>query len=937
MEILMINRIPALTKGMLAIALFAPVMMVAYAQTKEVPSPAPGKVAVKPAGSTANLPERVTTVEGITEYRLPNGLRILLFPDQSKPTVTVNVTYLVGSRHENYGETGMAHLLEHLLFKGTPKNPAIDKEFNKRGMRINGTTWLDRTNYYELFQAGDDNLEWALQMEADRMVNSFVAKKDLESEMTVVRNEYEQGENAPFQVLLKRMQSVAFDWHNYGNSTIGNRSDIENVKIENLQAFYRQYYQPDNAVLLVAGKFDEARTLQWIAKYFSPIAKPKRILPKLWTTEPTQDGERRFVVRRKGDIQIVLAGYKVPSGLHDDADALGYVNFALTNAPSGRLHKALVETGKAVQIIGYPLLGVDTGLHMIGAAVKKGEPIEPIQAEITRIVEDFYKNPPTAEEMERARKSFANSAELALNNHENIGLQLSEYIALGDWRLFFQGRDRAETVSADRVKDVAAKYYKRDNRTVGLFVPEDQPQRADIPVAPTVAEALKDFKPRQTTSTAEAFDPSQANIDKRSKRSDIGDVKVVLLTKKNRGETVNFSMRFHTGDEKSLFGQQVNASFAAQMLMRGTTKFSRAQLKDEFDKLKITGNVSGLGGSFQTTRQNVGAAIRLIVHTMREPSFPEAEFEQLKSQSLASLDLQRSDPNAVANLAVGRHFNVYPKGDYRYVATLEESIENVKAATLADVKRFHQKFYGGNRGEIALVGDFDEAEVTKVIAESLAGWKTDAPYSRLINKFTDIAPVTRAIETPDKENAVFRARINVEMNLDDPDFPALYLADYILGGGAGFDSRLMARIRVKDGLSYGVGSGLNAGSIDRAGSWNAQAIAAPQNIEKVEIAFKEELARAIKDGFTPAELAAAKSGTMQQRLQTRAQDSSLARAWESNLYLGKTFVWSKQFEEKLLALKADEVQAALKKHIDPAKITIVKAGDFSKVQKATTK
>ena len=207
---------------------------------------------------------QVTSVEGITEYRLPNGLRVLLMPDASKPTVTVNMTYLVGSRHENYGETGMAHLLEHLLFKGTPGNPKIPEEFNKRGMRMNGTTSLDRTNYYELFQANDDNLKWALDMEADRMVNSFIAKKDLDTEMTVVRNEYERGENSPGSVLMKRMQSVAYDWHNYGNSTIGNRSDIENVKIENLQAFYRQYYQPDNAVLLVAGKFDTAKVLQWI-------------------------------------------------------------------------------------------------------------------------------------------------------------------------------------------------------------------------------------------------------------------------------------------------------------------------------------------------------------------------------------------------------------------------------------------------------------------------------------------------------------------------------------------------------------------------------------------------------------------------------------------------------------------------------------------------
>ena len=212
---------------------------------------APAAAQALPAGVT-----KVTSVEGITEYRLANGLRVLLFPDASKPTITVNITYLVGSRHENYGETGMAHLLEHMLFKGTPKNPHLDQQFNQRGARSNGSTWLDRTNYYELFQASDDNLKWAIDLEADRMVHSNVARKDLDSEMTVVRNEYESGENSPFGVLIKRLQSVAYDWHSYGRSTIGNRSDIENVRIENLQAFYRLYYQPDNAVLLVAGKFD---------------------------------------------------------------------------------------------------------------------------------------------------------------------------------------------------------------------------------------------------------------------------------------------------------------------------------------------------------------------------------------------------------------------------------------------------------------------------------------------------------------------------------------------------------------------------------------------------------------------------------------------------------------------------------------------------------
>ena len=327
-------------------------------------------------------------VEGITEYRLANGLKVLLFPDSSKPTVTVNVTYLVGSRHENYGETGMAHLLEHLMFKGASRNRAITQEFAERGMQFNGTTSLDRTNYYEVFQAGApgaglSNLEWALQMEADRMVNSFIARKDLDSEMTVVRNEYESGENSPSSVLFKRMQSVAYDWHSYGRSTIGNRSDIENVGIGNLQAFYRTWYQPDNAVLLVAGKFDPSKTLAFIVQKFGAIPKPTRALPKFWTVEPTQDGERDFYVRRQGDVQIVALGYKVSSALHDDSDVLAFTSDILGNGPASRLHKLLIDSGKASEVFGFAQTGYAPGMQLFGAVVKKGEPIEPVRAAMT--------------------------------------------------------------------------------------------------------------------------------------------------------------------------------------------------------------------------------------------------------------------------------------------------------------------------------------------------------------------------------------------------------------------------------------------------------------------------------------------------------------------------------------------------------------------------
>ena len=226
--------------------------------------------------------EELRTIEGITEYRLSNGLQVLLFPDPSQETITVNITYRVGSKHENYGETGMAHLLEHLVFKGTPRHKDIPKELTDHGAEPNGTTWTDRTNYFETFSANDENLNWALDLEADRMVNSFIAKKDLDSEMTVVRNELENGENSPFRVLIQRMLAASFDWHNYGKSTIGARSDLENVRIENLKAFYKKYYQPDNATLVVAGKIDQTKTIELVNKYFSKISRPQRELQELF-------------------------------------------------------------------------------------------------------------------------------------------------------------------------------------------------------------------------------------------------------------------------------------------------------------------------------------------------------------------------------------------------------------------------------------------------------------------------------------------------------------------------------------------------------------------------------------------------------------------------------------------------------------------------------
>jgi len=890
---------------------------------------AAGAVLAKPA---APLPQGVvlgTSVEGITEYRLPNGLKVLLFPDSSRPTVTVNVTYLVGSRHENYGETGMAHLLEHLLFKGAKKNPDITRQFADRGMDFNGTTSLDRTNYYEVFQASQANLDWALQMEADRMTGSFIAKKDLDSEMTVVRNEFESGENSPSGVLVKRMQSIAYDWHSYGRSTIGNRSDIENVRIANLQAFYRTYYQPDNAVLLVAGKFDADATLAKITRLFGAIPKPKRTLPVFWTVEPTQDGERSFAVRRQGDVQIVMLGYKVPSSLHDDSDVMAFASSILGDVPNGRLHKQLVETGKASQVFSFGETGYAPGLQYVGAIVKKGEPLEPVRAALTDAVENFGATPPTKEEMARVRRMYENDMERSLNDPQRVGVALSETIALGDWRLFFTGRERIKTITADEVAGVARRYFKRDNRVTGTFLPEDAPQRAIIPPAPSVESILKEFKPTASTLVSEDFEPTQDNIMKRTQLTTARGVKLALLAKKNRGEAVTVDLRQHMGDEKNLFGKGAVPELTGAMLMRGTSRYTREQLADEFDRLKIAGGLT----HFQTTREHLLDALRLVAHVMKEPSFPASEFEQLRRQSLVALEASRAEPQAVAARALAKHFDQYPKGDVRHANSFDEDLAELNAAKLDELRAYHREFYGTVPAEMAIVGDFDAATVVPLVDELFGAWKAPANFAPVLRRHADIAPLKTTLNTPDKENGVYTARLNLDLNIDDADYPALMLANYIFGEG-GLRSRLMDRIRQKDGLSYGGGSQLEAGDLDRAGAFGISAIAAPQNLQRLDGAIRAELARAVKDGFTATELAGAKSGLMQQRQQTRADDGALAAGWTSYLYRGRTYEWSRQFEAKLMAVTLAQLNAAFRKAIDPARLSVVMAGDQEKVKPA---
>jgi zinc protease len=904
-----------------------------------------------PAARAADAPEKVATAEGVTEYRLANGARVLLFPEASRPTVTINLTVLVGSRHEGYGETGMAHLLEHMVFKGTPTFPDVPKALRDHGANFNGTTNVDRTNYFETMPATDANLEFGIQIEADRLVNSWIKREDLASEMTVVRNEFERGENSPQGILMQRIHAAAYEWHNYGKSTIGNRSDIERVPVENLRAFYKKYYQPDNVVLIIAGKFDEAKALALVQKYLGAIPRPTRKLDDTYTEEPPQDGERTVVLRRVGKVGSVGVAYHIPAAGHPDWAPLSVLAGLLSQQPNGRLYQALVESRKATSANASPGNNHDPGLFTASAQAEAGQ-LDAVRDTLLQTLEGMATVPFKQDEVERAKVRSRRMDEMRQSNSSAMAQALSSASALGDWRLLFIQRDAIAAVTADDVNRVAKTYFQRPNRTVGLYIPEDRPQRLSVPTAPALDVIVKNYRGGTSTAAAgEAFDPSPENLDARTRIVELGGIKAALLPKKNRGETVSLVLRLHYGNEESLKGQTVAATMLPGLMLAGTKKHDRQALREELDALgiRITPGLGGFGGrggrrggpglggtpgeltfSVEAKRSTLPTALKLLGEILREPAFPAAEFDTQKRRSRAMSEMMRTEPAALAANRLSRALAPYSPTDVRYVPTAEENEKRLEEITLPQVIALYEKQLGATHGEVAIVGDFDAEPTLAAIRDMLKDWKSEVPVKRIGRAAAaDVAGFKEDIVTPDKANAVFMAGLAFPLKETDPEFAALRLGNFIFGGGS-LVSRLGYRIREKDGLSYGVSSTFAAPPLDADARFTVNAITNPVNIDRVEKAFAEELEKFLAEGPAAAELADAQKAYLESQKVGRTGDAALAGQLVGNLYLGRTFAHAREVEKRIAALTPEDVKAAFRKYIDPKKLVLVRAGDFKK-------
>jgi zinc protease len=887
----------------------------------------------RPLMAAEGEPALIRSVEGISEFHLDNGMKVLLFPDKSSPKVTVNLTVFVGSRHEGYGEAGMAHLLEHMVFKGTPTHQNIPKSLQERGAEFNGTTWLDRTNYYETLPASDENLEFALKLEADRLVNSFISAEDLAKEFSVVRSEFERGENSPQRVLMQRVTAAAFEWHNYGQSTIGNRADIEKVPADSLRRFYQKYYQPDNVILVIAGKFDEKKSLEFVKNYFGVIPRPERKLEPTYTEEPAQDGERMVTLRRVGDVALAATLYHIPSGGHPDFAAVDVLSTIMTSEPAGRLYESLVKRRVAASVFGMTFALHDPGILMFMAEATQGTDGTALVQSLIESGEGTAEKAFTPEEVERARSELLKQRELTVADSQRVAIELSDWSAQGDWRLFFLYRDRLEKVTAEDVTRVAATYLVRNNRTAGVYEPTKEAQRATIPATPDLAEMIGDYKGRSDVAQGEEFDVDPLAIEKRLARSTLSSgIKVTLLPKKTRGSIVNLRLNFRYGNAEALKGLAVAAELMPQMLNRGSEHMTRQQITDELNnyraQLRVSGTPGVLSVSVQTSRENVAKVLEIVKEVVKHPLFPKEELEIIREEQIAQINQQMSDPIALAMTNVSRKISPYPVDDPRYVPTMDEEAERVKAVTVEQIKDVYSDMLSSAVGELTIVGDFDPELVLPAVDEFTTGWSSDVKFERLARVSVNNEKGDREqILTPDKPNAAYIAAMTIPMRDDHPDYAALSIGNFVLGS-SGLSSRLGDRLRQKEGLSYSVQSSLQPSAVDERTTFFLFAISNPDNAPKVHEAIQDELKKLLENGITAEELEAAKAGYLQEQQVQRTEDRAIVQTLESYAFIGRDMKFVAEFEDKISKLTVEEVNAALKKHIDPQRLFIVQAGDF---------
>lgn len=881
--------------------------------------------------------EYIRSSSGIHEYKLrTNGLRVLAMEDNSAPVATFMITYHVGSRNEANGHTGSTHLLEHLMFKGSEKfnrkkGTSVWTILQDIGAQINATTWMDRTNYFELVPS--EHLETAIEIEADRMRRAFISDEDRQSEMTVVRNEFEMGENSPFQALDKLIWGTAYQAHPYHHSTIGWRSDIENVPTERLKDFYNTFYWPNNATATVIGDFQIVEALSMIRKHFDEHPASPHEIPLVYTEEPPQEGPRRVTLKRAGMIGVIGIAHKMPNGLHEDMPALQLLGRILYGGKTSRFHKLLIEKGIAtsVAIENFPLK--DSGLFITYAFVPPGVVPEKAGQVILDEYEKIKKKGVTEDEVRKAKAGIKAELAFSRDGSYSIASNLNEAIATGDWTLYTNSFRIINTVKSEDIKRVANKYLLEDSSTTGIFIPKTDEAGTPEFGSPGPSGIKPDHVfDDQSGNAVPKKAKSTRKISSQIRESEPVDGLRLLTLKTGVRDVVTITGSVLGGHRFSPDDNHMVPEMMAAMIDQGTTEKTKYKISESLESIGAEITFSAGSGRIhfdaQCLKKDVDLVIRLLAEQLRKPAFNSKDIESVKKRSIGRYEQKKENTRVLAFIELMR--SIYPKGHPNYAHTPEESIDALKRITRKDLKGFHGKNIGLGNAIIVITGDVPVQKAGKAIRDSFGGWPgKNLSLPEILEKASQRKGKTTLKRVSDKTSADLYLGIPVLIDRNHRDYYALMVGTFILGGN--FSARMMTIIRDQMGLTYGVNSGINGVENMSDGYWYTWGTFAPETAQQGKDGILSVAKEWFKNGVTERELETKKTtitGSFQVAMGTSL---GLAAALVKNAEQGRDKSYIDRFPDIIQALTPDEVNSAIKKHIDIERLHISAAGSLEKI------
>lgn len=897
-------------------------------------------------------PILVKSQQKIEEYKLENGFRVILAQNDKENKVFMNTVYLTGSLNDPQGKGGLAHLLEHLAFKGTQniKGEEFQRRLDQYTLMTNASTDYYSTKYTNVIRPEQNVINEVIHLEAERMDKLVLQEKFVPSEISIVKREREVRMDQPFSVMMDQMWKSAYGNQYLGRLPIGDLNELQSIKMDELNKFYRTWYAPNNAVMVISGKFDKAEVLKQIDQKFSPIAA--RQVPaqtKVPVLDSSKIKQRNFLVQKGSD----LAKFNVYlNGKNEKIKPeLVLVPYLYSMQPSGHLYQSMVETGLSTAVESTTWLDQDFNLVFIGAIYAPNHDAKKVESALISGVE---KNQPFNEtELNRVKNLIQNQSESVLSNAAALGGRLSDYYVSyqGDWSQYFTDLDNIKKLKLTDVNQTLTQFLVPQHRVSGDIQPTPEEQKkalkqkqASEPVKTLTqtdlqAEPLKDSRvyQQEVTEYVKASKQSLVNTEKKIQRGTLKNgIQYALYPTSTRDDKTYATISIDFGTEKSLFNQGEALDLMAYLLLRGSDQYSLQDIADKSIEAGggATANAAGNSITIQIVakKEKFADYFKFMLEVLKKPKFEPSQFDLIKSQSLSALDRPYTEPETVAALTMTRLLETYQPGDLRYHFEPEFSKQQIKAATVEQVKTLYQNFFVSNHAQIAITGDYQAKTMLKILQKEFGGWKAQLPYQRLSSDYQAYPAQKVHTLSEQREFGNYQSILTFPVGADHPDTPALMVFSYILGDSQ-LSSRLAQELREKNALVYGFGSGLNLDEWLDSGALTIEANYTAGKSAQVSQGVHKVLNDLLSKGVTEQELEAAKANILKKRVTALEDERNIHRMLTPQLEHHRDLLFREKRDQALAKLTKADVDAVIKKYIKLDQFVEVMADQYGKAQK----